>query len=58
MAFGKDGFNGAVVDPNGLTTVFSAADLRVSATLGVDGPESNHDQTMSMGSPSVNAFDM
>ncbi|MGH1378127.1 MAG: hypothetical protein ACRBB3_04830 [Alphaproteobacteria bacterium] len=58
MAFGKDGFNGAVTDPEGLTTTFGAADMRVSATLGIDGPEMNNDQTMSMSSPTVSAFDM
>lgn len=58
MAFGKDGFNGVVTDPNGLSTTFGAADMRVSATLGIDGLDMGNDQNIALGGQTISAFEM
>lgn len=58
MAFGKDGFNGVVTDPNGLSTTFGAADMRVSATVGIDGIDMGNDQNVSLDSPAIGTLGM
>lgn len=58
MAFGKDGFNGVVTDPNGLSTTFGAADMRVSATVGIDGIDVGNDQNVSLDSPTIGTLGM